>query len=516
MISLMIGSDVVRSYKRLSYTPWHAFAEFVDNSTQSYFDNQAALDAAYKREKEVLEIRFVYDRINEVLRISDTAMGMNLDELREALKIGKIPKNSAGRSQYGLGMKTAACWFGDEWTVTTKKLGEDTEYSVTIDVEAVASGKIDLAEVATKKPKELHYTTVEIRKLHSKLIGRTVGKIKQYLRSMYRVDLREGRLKMYWESEPIEWEDAYTYLTNRAGEKYVKDFDFKINGKRVHGYVGILGQGSSGRPNAGFSILRRGRVIRGHPNSWRPEEIFGQEQGSNNLINQRITGEINLDMFEVSHTKDDILWQGDEEDLVQERLKSESTDFINIARPPRKGRPDTRGPSETEIQAAVDELKTELESKEFVDVIALETVPPPEIADRFTGAMLESAEREEPRFKVTLGDITIVAYISTDDSPNDPYFATEYSPEKLIVVVNQRHPHWSQLMGSEGVLNYLRHCVYDGVAEWKCLRQKAPLQPNTIKMIKDALLRLPSQIEQDADLVAAVAEAPKSAVKAAR
>src|SRR5207253_658559 len=104
----------------------------------------------------------------------------------------------------------------------------------------------------------------------------------------------------------------------------------------------ILGQGSSGRPNAGFSILRRGRVIRGHPNNWRPEEIFGQEQGSNNLINQRITGEINLDMFEVSHTKDDILWQGDEEDQVQAKLKDESADFINIARPPRKGSKDSR------------------------------------------------------------------------------------------------------------------------------------------------------------------------------
>ena len=33
-------------------TPWHAIAEFVDNSTQSYFDNRQALDAAYKAEGE--------------------------------------------------------------------------------------------------------------------------------------------------------------------------------------------------------------------------------------------------------------------------------------------------------------------------------------------------------------------------------------------------------------------------------------------------------------------------------
>lgn len=496
-ISLSIGADVIRSYKRLGYSPWHALAEFVDNSTQSYFDNRVELDEAFKRDHEVLEVRFAYDRERGVLRVSDNALGMNLPELQNALRIGKPPANTNGRSQYGLGMKTAACWFGDEWTVTTKRLGHDTEYSVTVDVERVASGNMTLEPQEIRKDRNLHYTTVEIRKLHSRLAGQTVGKIKRYLRSMYRVDLREGKLKLFWESDPIEWNEDSQFLRNRQNEPYKKEFDFQVNGKRAHGYVGILGEGSSGRPNAGFSILRRGRVVRGHPDSWRPEEIFGQVQGTNDLINQRITGEINLDMFDVSHTKSDILWQGDEEEEVQKQLKQVSNEFIQVARTPRKGRTDVRGPSETEVQTAVDELKSELESKEFVDVIELETVPPPEVTDRVTGPMIEAAEREEPRFKVSLGELTILAYISSDDSPNDPYFATEYSSDRIIVVVNQRHPHWTQLMGSEGVLNYLRHCVYDAVAEWKCWQQEAPLQPNSIKALKDALLRLPSRIEQD-------------------
>src|SRR5437773_263419 len=100
-IALQVGSDIIRSYRRLAYTPWHALAEFVDNSTQSYFDNHGALDAALAFKSERFEVRIVYDRENGTIRISDNAMGMDLAEIENALKIGKPPANTKGRSQYG-------------------------------------------------------------------------------------------------------------------------------------------------------------------------------------------------------------------------------------------------------------------------------------------------------------------------------------------------------------------------------------------------------------------------------
>ena len=48
-MKLELGLDVLRSYKRLPYKAWHALAEFVDNSTQSYFNNKAALDKCTTR-----------------------------------------------------------------------------------------------------------------------------------------------------------------------------------------------------------------------------------------------------------------------------------------------------------------------------------------------------------------------------------------------------------------------------------------------------------------------------------
>ena len=36
IMEVYIGPEIVRSYKRLSYTVWHALAEFIDNSIQSH------------------------------------------------------------------------------------------------------------------------------------------------------------------------------------------------------------------------------------------------------------------------------------------------------------------------------------------------------------------------------------------------------------------------------------------------------------------------------------------------
>ena len=142
-INLQIGLNAITSYKRLAYTPWHAIAEFVDNSTQSYFDNRQKLDAAHKSENEPgLVVSVTYDRNqdNGFLRVTDNAMGMSADELQRAMTVAMQPPNPTGRSRYGMGLKTSACWIGNKWTIVTKKLGETVEHTVTVDVASIASG----------------------------------------------------------------------------------------------------------------------------------------------------------------------------------------------------------------------------------------------------------------------------------------------------------------------------------------------------------------------------------------
>ena len=116
----------------------------MDNSTQLFFDNRDLLDRQLKEEGKQLEVSIVLDPTGTgMLRIADNAMGMSFSELQHALKL-EGSANTSGRSKYGLGMKTAACWYGDHWTIRTKRLGETIEHMIDVDVEDVASNHTDL------------------------------------------------------------------------------------------------------------------------------------------------------------------------------------------------------------------------------------------------------------------------------------------------------------------------------------------------------------------------------------
>src|SRR5207237_3214376 len=97
-ITFGIGNNTIRSYKRLAYTPWHALAEFVDNSTQAYFNNRREIDALLKKENDSLTVSIAYERDDDLLRIADNSSGMDYQELEVALHVGHRPANADGRS----------------------------------------------------------------------------------------------------------------------------------------------------------------------------------------------------------------------------------------------------------------------------------------------------------------------------------------------------------------------------------------------------------------------------------
>ena len=90
------------------------------------------------------------------------------------------------------------------------------------------------------------------------------------------------------------------------------------------------------RANAGLTIIRRGRVLVGWPDSWKPQSVFGQFDGSNDLVNQRLVGELNLDTFSVSHTKDEILYEEDDEELLEREILRIAEPYMEIAQSYRK------------------------------------------------------------------------------------------------------------------------------------------------------------------------------------
>lgn len=496
-VDFSIGPSAITSYRRLAYTPWHAIAELVDNATQSYFNNRDVLDKVFESKNEKFEVSIFYDR-DQTLRIVDNAMGMELDELEKSLKVAVPPKINTGRSRYGMGMKTSSCWLGNKWSIRTKKLGSTVEYSVDVNVDDVALGKTSLPiRMAENKSEGDHYTIIEINDHNRRFEGRTQGKIKDFLRSIYRIDISKELMVLKWNEDTLRWHGFdEQILTAQDGKKYKRDFAFKVDGKEVKGWVGVLESG--GRDKAGFSILYCNRVIKGWPDAWRPSSIFGQLQGSNDLVNQRLIGEVHLDGFEVSHTKDDIVWIGDQEEKVEEELKKKCADYIERAKSYRKRKEGggSAGPSDKDIDIAVDELNKELLSQEMLDHIKLEEVPPVELLEETASKIISAVTPNEPRFSATIDDTLNIKIYLVNLSPNDPYVTHDCPSDIVQVIINIAHPYFEQLAGPEDVLNYFRHCVYDAISEWKASKKQSPIDPHTVKKIKDGLLRVKFEMEQ--------------------
>jgi hypothetical protein len=486
-VQVVIGPETVRSYKRLAYETWWAMAEFIDNSTQSYLSNRDELDPVLEERSERFEIFLAYDKKARELRISDNAMGMSLKDLSRALMIGHPPDDAAGRHEFGMGLKTAACWLGDLWTVRTTRLGDPNEYEIEFDVERVASGDPDLRLKVKPVDPKAHYTILTISQMHQEIGGRLLGRLRENLRSIYRFDTRSGMVRIWWGDEELSYDDNLRLLKAADGSEYRKSFDFEVNGKRVRGWAGIHENG--GRPKAGFAVSRRGRLVMGQPNAWRPQSIFGQVDGSNDLINQRIVGEIHLDDFMVSHTKNQILWQDDDLDKVEELLGAEFADYRHTAQNHRvRG---VKGPSSQAQSVAIDTIRTIVSDPDFTDLVTIEEVPAPELVEAAFVPLREATKTMEPDSVFLIGSLTVKLFMDNESSANDPYFFGDYvSDEEVIVCVNTRHRFWEDFVtDAQDILIYTLNCIYDAIAEWKCMRKTGEIQADTVKIIKDGFMR---------------------------
>ena len=205
----------------------------------------------------------------------------------------------------------------------------------------------------------------------------------------------------------------------------------------------------------------------------------------------------------MSHTKDNILWRGRQEDDVEEGLKDHCSNYREFAKHRRKDDDDQRGPSEVDIKSAIDDLKKELTSPEMVDRINISIIPSPETIGASNERIITSVvDTRTATLQGTINSTPPIAWkiFLEGMSSNDPHVVSDSTkPNEFTVVVNSSHPYWSTLVGAESVLDYLRQCIYDSVAECQARAKAAGIDSNTIKLLKDHLLRVPLEMESHAD-----------------
>lgn len=307
------------AFARLNYKPWFALAEFIDNSIQSFLSNQQRLAEAGHAGPLVIDVNIDDNEI----AITDRAGGIAWADFPRAFSPATPPADASGLSEFGLGMKAAACWFAKKWTVRTSALGEPLQRTVTFDVPAILrSGTEVLPIEATGARESDHFTVVTLTDLRVRPKGRTLAKIKEHLQSIYRVLMSEGVVKLRVTTagsveelnyDPPKLLDAPYYKTPKAVPRlWRQPFEVDFGDRKVTGWAGILERGS--HVHAGFSVFRRRRLIEGSVGeTYKPSALFGTP---NSFASQRVIGEMFVEGFDVSHTKDGIQWGGYEDELL--------------------------------------------------------------------------------------------------------------------------------------------------------------------------------------------------------
>lgn len=329
-------ASILNVFSRLSYKSWYAIAEFVDNSTQSYLSHKKELENL--KDFSHLTVEVNYDKEKNTLTIVDNAYGMEIERFLDAITLDAKNEDQTGRNEFGMGLKTAASWFGDKWSVRSTQLGSANEYYAVIDIPKLKQEDINTTQVFKEKTnKDKHGTTILIENLTKKLSGpQTISKIRKILSSMYRRDIVNHGIEIIFNGEKIAYQEIKVLYFRGTTWKRDVEFDFSFDGKEYHvsGFVGIMDSGSY--PASGFALFRNDRVIiGGEDQNYKPLEIFVQRQSQ---ISLKLFGELSVDDFPVNQAKDGFIWDdGLEYEFIQ-ALKSNIADYIEIARLSKKER----------------------------------------------------------------------------------------------------------------------------------------------------------------------------------
>ena len=336
--------SVLGVFRHLNYRPWFAAAEFVDNAIQSFQDHHEELTHVEGQAGKLRVTVHIDTSDAGIIQVSDNAAGIYRDEWARALRPAEPPPDTSGLAEFGMGMKTAAAWFGRQLTVRSTALGEPFGRQITLDFNEIVEKRLETVqpEPFSAEPQD-HGTVVIVSGLHHPPYGRTISKIRDHLASIYRMFLRDGSLQLIFQhgskpQESLVFEEVEIleapHFDDLQGppKRWSKNIDFDFGGGlHARGVLAIRRVGSTAR--AGLALFRRGRLIEGSGDeTYRPRAIFG---ASTSYEYQRLFGELTLEGFDISHTKDGFHWGEDEEpfvDLLRDYADDEPLPLIKQAK----------------------------------------------------------------------------------------------------------------------------------------------------------------------------------------
>ncbi len=276
------------------------------------------------------------------------------------------------------------------------------------------------------------------------------------------------------------------------------DFDFG-NGLSAKGFAAILEQGSYS--STGFALFRRGRLIEGSADEgYKPTFIFGQP---NSALSLRLFGELELEGFDVSHTKDGFRWEENEEtflDLLKESLNNGPIPLLKQAqehrsRPPRD---ELKRGAEAAIQSTAEIIQREV--PQVIEQINY-ALPSPELPESLPGALMVSTRTipvvlNEVNWEIILemtNDPAQGDWVEIFDQPANHPVTAEGTIRRVGVRMALNHPFMERFANADSstIEPLLRIAAALGLAEVVARqgggKYVGQVRDNINKLLRDAL-----------------------------
>lgn len=322
-----VGSGIISIFQRQNFRLDRVFSEFIDNSLQSFLDNEELLKNLEDGKK--CNVSIIWD--SEKITISDNSYGMNDEEFSRALKLKATNPNAMKNNQlsiYGMGLKYASAYLGNHYTISSTAYKSSIRYYAAIDVVDFEKNNPKTVEaVLSDDSPENHETVITITDLR---IKRTVDKEKDLMQKLgliYNHYIHSGKLSISVNRIPIKYQKP-ELRPNDEGGRYYRNFEdsFYVGNKmyKFTGWIGILNKGD--QSITGLNLVQANRCIE---LNYKPEKLFGK---GNSFQNSRIIGEIVFsgENYILSFNKDKFVWADDgaEEAFINKLINNQEISYI--------------------------------------------------------------------------------------------------------------------------------------------------------------------------------------------
>lgn len=280
-IDITPDKSLIQKLGLIGYRTEQAIAELVDNS----------IDARINGKTEKIEVYLNFE--DRWIGVKDDGIGMDRQDLTNAMTIAKGTKTDEKLGKFGIGMKSACSALGKQFQIVTAKLGSGKEYSLTYDEDQWLSNdnltwkNFKILEKDLKEEEQWHGTRIVISKLKVPLYPMQVTKFKDNFGIRYAPYIESGQVIL----------KINTTMCRPQEPDIIKGSKHDIvihlrSGATITGYIALLEKRSI-KGNYGIHLFKNNRLIKAF-------EKFGFQHHPENA---RIIGKLNLDHVPVNFHK---------------------------------------------------------------------------------------------------------------------------------------------------------------------------------------------------------------------